>query len=207
MRRVRYRKVWDLGGKSSFMMDVHQMKSDGYQTYNFQRRNAFSLKYQYIASPKTILTFFTSVVELKSNTPDTKVPTRANIAKFGDNYLMVDDPTQANHYKYNFYHIPSDFDYIGITSNLGPWLDDRSEGLYVSLLQQAELQRSGEADDVERGGQTEQLSQVRRSHPGDPDVPAWRLQDRSVVRVCKDRSLPDTIRSENLDRSGLAELP
>ena len=107
------------GGKASLMLDIHQMKSDGYQTYNFQRRNAGSLKFQYAASPRLMFTAFTSIVELKSNTPDTKVPTRANAAKFGDNYLMVDDPTQGNHYKYNFYHIPSDFDYVGVTADLG----------------------------------------------------------------------------------------
>ena len=33
------------GGRSNFWVDVHQMKSDGYQTFNFQRRNAFSGKY------------------------------------------------------------------------------------------------------------------------------------------------------------------
>jgi len=93
------------GGKSNLMVDLHQMKSDGYQTFNFQRRNAFSAKYQYAASPRLVLTGFTSIVELKSNTPDTKVPTRANAAQFGDNYLMVDDPAKPNYYKYNFYHI------------------------------------------------------------------------------------------------------
>src|SRR5215475_9195636 len=107
------------GGKSNLMLDLHQMKSDGYQTFNFQRRNAGSLKYQYLVSPKWVLTAFTSIVELKSNTPDTKVPTRAQVAKFGDNYLMVDDPTQPNHYKYNFYHIPSDFDYVDVAGDLG----------------------------------------------------------------------------------------
>src|SRR5215467_14474518 len=113
------------GGKSAFMLDLHQMKSDGYQTYNFQRRNALSAKYQYAISPKATLTAFTSIVELKSNTPDTKVPTRAQVAQFGDNYLMTDDPAQPNYYKYNFYHIPSDFDYVGLTVNLGRgWMID-----------------------------------------------------------------------------------
>jgi iron complex outermembrane receptor protein len=94
------------GGKSSFMLDLHQMKSDGYQTFNFQRRNAFSGKYQYIAAPKTILTLFTSVVELKSNTPDTKNPTRAQVAQFGDNYLLSDDPTKGNYYGTTFTIFP-----------------------------------------------------------------------------------------------------
>ena len=106
-------------GKSNFTLDLHQMKSDGYQTLNFQRRNAFSLKYQYSLSPKVVLTAFTSVVELKTNTPDTKTPTRADVAVFGDNYLLSNDPAKGNYYKYNYYHIPSDFDYVGTTMDLG----------------------------------------------------------------------------------------
>ena len=34
------------GGKSRLMVDVHEMRSDGYQTFNFQKRDAFSAKYQ-----------------------------------------------------------------------------------------------------------------------------------------------------------------
>src|SRR5262249_14619901 len=95
------------------------------------RRNAFSGKYQFTLNPKTTLTAFSSIVELKSNTPDTKVSTRANYAKYGDNYLMTDDPTQGNYYKYNFYHIPSDFDYVGITSDLGHgWMLDNKVYTY-----------------------------------------------------------------------------
>ncbi len=119
------------GGKSAFMLDLHQMKSDGYQTFNFQRRNALSAKYQYTFSPRVTLTAFTSIVELKSNTPDTKVPTRADAAKYGDNYLMVDDPLKPNYYKYNFYHIPSDFDYVGVAADLGHgWIVDNKVYTY-----------------------------------------------------------------------------
>jgi iron complex outermembrane receptor protein len=107
------------GGKSNLWLDIHEMRSDGYQTYNFQKRNAFAFKYQYTLSPKTTLTAFSSLVELKSNTPNTKGPTRAQVAQFGDNYLLSNDPTQANFYRYNFYHIPSDFDYVGVTQDLG----------------------------------------------------------------------------------------
>ncbi len=107
------------GGKSSLLLDVQQMKSDGYQTYNFQKRNSFLAKYQYRLTPKTTLTAFTSIGELKSNTPNVKGPTRAQVAQFGDNYLLSKDPSQGNYYGYNFYHIPSDFDYLGVTTDLG----------------------------------------------------------------------------------------
>jgi len=106
-------------GKSNLWLDIHQMKSDGYQTYNYQRRNAMALKYQYSFTPRTVLTYFMSLDELRSNTPNQKGPTRAQVAQFGDDYLMNNDPTKGDYYKYNFYHIPSDFDYVGVTSDLG----------------------------------------------------------------------------------------
>ncbi len=107
------------GGKSSLLMDLQQMKSDGYQTYNFQKRNSFLAKYQYRITPKMTFTAFTSIGELKSNTPNTKGPTRAQVAQFGDNYLLSKDPSQPNYFGYNFYHIPSDFDYVGLATDLG----------------------------------------------------------------------------------------
>src|SRR5262249_28426218 len=35
------------------------------------------------------------------------------------NYLLSNDPTNPLYYKYNFYHIPSDFDYVGYSADLG----------------------------------------------------------------------------------------
>src|SRR5262245_28337457 len=93
-------------GKSNLWLDIHQMKSDGYQTYNFQRRNAFALKYQYTFTPRTVMTYFMSLDELRSNTPNHKGATRAQVAQFGDDYLMSNDPTKGDYYKYDFYHIP-----------------------------------------------------------------------------------------------------
>ena len=48
------------GGKSRLMVEGHDMRSDGYQTYNYQHRQAFSAKYQYSVSSNTSITAFTS---------------------------------------------------------------------------------------------------------------------------------------------------
>jgi iron complex outermembrane receptor protein len=114
-------------GRQNLMINAQEMKSDGYQTYNAQQRTAASIKYQNVLTDDTVLTLFVSRLNLKTNTPNTKGPTRAQIAQFGDNYLMSGDPSQANYYGYNFYNIDTDFEYIGITSNLGNgWkLDDK----------------------------------------------------------------------------------
>jgi iron complex outermembrane receptor protein len=113
------------GGKMSMLFDVMQLRSDGYLSNNFLKRSAFSTKYQYRVTPRTTITAFTSLNELRSNTPDTTAATRTQIAKYGDRYLLVNDPTQGNYYGYNYYHIPSDFDYVGLSSTVGNgWLID-----------------------------------------------------------------------------------
>jgi len=113
------------GGKMSMLFDLQQLRSDGYLSYNYLKRNAFSTKWQYRITPRTTITAFTSINELRSNTPDTTQATRAQIAQFGDRYLMVNDPTQGNYFGYNYYHIPSDFDYVGLVSDVGHgWVID-----------------------------------------------------------------------------------
>jgi iron complex outermembrane receptor protein len=113
------------GGSMSMLFDLQQLRSDGYLSYNYLKRNAFSAKYQYRVTPKVTITAFTSINELKSNTPDTTAATRAQIAKFGDKYLLTNDPSQGNYYGYNFYHIPSDFDYVGVVIDAGHgWVID-----------------------------------------------------------------------------------
>jgi iron complex outermembrane recepter protein len=114
-------------GKSRFLLEGHEMKSDGYQTFNFQDRKAFSAKYQYSLSDDTVFTAFSSVMQLNSNTPNQKGSTRAQIQQFGDNFLMSGDPTSPLYYKFNFYSVPTHFEYVGVKTTLGKgWtLDDK----------------------------------------------------------------------------------
>ena len=105
--------------KSSLTINLHQMLSDGYQTYNYQKRVAGFLKYQYRLNNRTTFTLFSGLVDLWTNTPNLKGPSRAQIALFGDNYLLSGDPSQPNYYGYNFYHVQTDFSYIGVNTDLG----------------------------------------------------------------------------------------
>jgi iron complex outermembrane recepter protein len=98
---------------------VNHLTSDGYQTYNFQNRYGGDAKYQFRINDRTILTAYTSIMALSANTPNIKGPTRARVAQFGDNYLLSNNPAEANYYRYSWYQIPSDFDYVGINSDLG----------------------------------------------------------------------------------------
>ncbi|WP_295993791.1 TonB-dependent receptor [Rugamonas sp.] len=114
-------------GNQNLLFNVQDMKSDGYQTFNDQKRGAASFKYQNAINSDTTLTAFGSYLNLKNNTPSIKGPTRAQVAQYGNDYLLSADPTQANYYGYNFYNITTDFEYVGLTTNLGHgWkLDDK----------------------------------------------------------------------------------
>jgi iron complex outermembrane receptor protein len=105
--------------KSSLTINLHQLLSDGYQTYNYQKRVAGFIKYQYRLNNRTTFTVFSGLVDLWTNTPNLKGPSRAQVAEFGDNYLLSGDPSQPNYYGYNFYHVQTDFSYIGVNSDLG----------------------------------------------------------------------------------------
>lgn len=114
-------------GKMRVSVEGHQMTSDGYQTFNFQNRKAFSAKYQYNVSQNVQVTGFSSVVDLHANTPNQKGSTRAQLQQFGSNFLMTDDPTSPLYYKFNFYHVPTNFEYAGVKASLGHgWtIDDK----------------------------------------------------------------------------------
>jgi iron complex outermembrane receptor protein len=112
------------GDKNSLFLNVHQMESDGYQTFNYQKRDAGQGKYQYRLSDKTSIYAYGSEVDIWTNTPNTTNPTAAQVAQFGDNFLLESNPgtpTNPNplYYGYNYYHVQTDFEYIGIDSDLG----------------------------------------------------------------------------------------
>src|SRR5262249_10116106 len=67
------------------------------------------------------------IMQLTSNTPNQKGATRAQIAQFGDNFLMSGDPSSPLYYGYNFYNIPTNFEYVGLRTMLGGgWsIDDK----------------------------------------------------------------------------------
>lgn len=112
-------------GKAHLFVDAHDMSSDGYQTYNSQKRKGFSAKFLYAVSPTTSVTAFTGIIRYKSNAPNQKGSTRAQVAQFGDNYLNSNNPADPNYYGYNFYDVPTDFEYVGFRTDLGHgWVID-----------------------------------------------------------------------------------
>jgi iron complex outermembrane receptor protein len=123
--------------KLGFTIDAHHMQSNGYQTWNHQTRNAGEVKVQYKLTDKSVLTGFAGVIWLDSNTPGisatrcqmygapsdgsyTCTGTLAPYAGAGLNFLLVNnaDPVNYLDYRYNTYHVPTDFEYVGYHSEL-----------------------------------------------------------------------------------------
>ena len=124
------------GHKLNFQLDVHHMQSDGYQTFNHQTRNAGDIKVQYKLTDKTVLTGFSGVIWLDANTPNftatrcqmygaasgyTCTGPLAPFAGSGLNFLLTDNSDPVNYLdnQYNYYHVPTDFEYVGVHSELG----------------------------------------------------------------------------------------
>ena len=127
------------------------MRSDGYQTFNYQQRDAFSAKYQYQRERQHVADrVHVDHATCTATRRTRRAPTRAQIAQFGDNFLMTDDPASPLYYKYNFYHIPTDFEYVGVRTTARPRLVDRRQDLHDAVLQQAELQRHHDHLDDQR---------------------------------------------------------
>ena len=120
--------------EDSVLININAMTSDGYQTYNHQQRDAGYGKYQHRFSANSSLSLYGGVVDIWNSTPNTTSPTRAQVAAFGDNYLLDNTPTcttvtlncpvangspDAYYYGYNTYHVQTDFEYAAFVSDLG----------------------------------------------------------------------------------------
>ena len=135
--------LFGLPKKSNLFIDVHRMSSDGYQSFNFNDRTGGTLLYQYSFSPKTVLTGFAGVIQLNANTPNisstrcmlygvpadgsyscalsSSNPALLPYTGAGIKFLMTNnsDPVAWFDYQYNSYHVPTDFEYVGIKTELG----------------------------------------------------------------------------------------
>ncbi len=119
------------GYKFNIDMDVHHLQSDGYQTFNYQTYNAGAIKVLYQLSNTTTITGFSGVIWVDANTPNFSATrcqmygataaysctgTLAPFTGSGINFLLTNnsDPVNYLDYKYNYYHVPTDFEYVGI---------------------------------------------------------------------------------------------
>ena len=118
-------------GAAGFI-DGESLSSDGYLTnLGIDRKNVFT-KFAVPVNDNTVVTFVGMYNEVTQYI--SLGTTAAEIAQFGPNYGLSRDPTKQNYYGYNNDHIHDDFEYIGVVSNLGGWVDAGQQGVHVRLL-------------------------------------------------------------------------
>ena len=123
--------------KTHFLADFNHLTSDGFQTWNAQMRSAGDLKVEYRFNDEKILTGYSGVGLLDTNTPNTKGPTRTQYQAQYNYLLQGTDPTRSDYAGYNYYHIPSDFEYVGFIMPLGSgWHVDTKQYTYSYYNQQ-----------------------------------------------------------------------
>ena len=121
-------------------------------------------------------------MHLNSNTPNQKGSTRAQVQQFGDNFLMTDDPASPCTTSYNFYSIPTDFEYVGFRTLLGNnWsIDDK-----VYTMRYYNKQNYNGTTTITTTSATDKLNsyrKVRQQPSRDLRVERRRLPHRPVVR-------------------------
>ena len=158
------------GGKAHFWLEGHHMSSDGYQTNNFQQRTAATAKFDYKFSDQTYLTLVGTNVIVDSNTPNNDA-TRAQLAQFGDNYLMdsyatnADGSANAMYYRFYTYHVPTNFEVFTLSSDLGKgWKIDFKPYTYsYSNHQHYQNGQTGETATVSATSGINKLNQYNRA--------------------------------------------
>lgn len=137
--------IFGSGAKMNMFVDWHHMTSNGFQTQNYNQRDAGSLLFQYQISPRTVITGFSGVIQLSTNTPNITSsrcqlfgvsPTGAYSCANADTanglqpytgsgvkFLLTKpnaaDPANWFSSRYNMYHIPTDFEYVGVKKDMG----------------------------------------------------------------------------------------
>ncbi|MET3136079.1 iron complex outermembrane receptor protein [Undibacterium sp. GrIS 1.2] len=105
---------------STLQLNVQQIKSDGYLSYNTMDGANFVAKYQQKLGSNTRLTVFATYNDIKAALPDsTSGATLAQAALFGKNYSLNNDPTSQGYYGYNTVHKKTDFEYLRLQSDWG----------------------------------------------------------------------------------------
>ena len=123
--------------KTHFLADFNHLTSDGFQTWNAQQRSAGDVKVEYRFNDEKILTGYSGVGMLDTNTPNIKGPTRTQYTAQYNFLLQNADSTLPNYANYNYYHIPSDFEYVGFIAPLGKgWHVDTKQYTYSYYNQQ-----------------------------------------------------------------------
>ncbi|MFZ6757271.1 hypothetical protein ACO0K9_08610 [Undibacterium sp. Ji50W] len=97
-------------GDTHFMFNGSRLTTDGYLTYSGVTEDNYQFKLQRSLRKDTVITVFSTYNKITSYTPDKGGVTLNQVAQFGKNYVLNNDPTSQNYFGYNFNSKSTDFD-------------------------------------------------------------------------------------------------
>ena len=107
-------------GDATLQLNYQRETSDGYLSYSPIKSNNYTLKFERPVGDASLLTVFTSVNKTTYAQPDSnKGATLTQIAAFGKNFQLNNDPKSMNYQGYNGTVKDTDFSYIRLRSDLG----------------------------------------------------------------------------------------
>ncbi|WP_176594103.1 TonB-dependent receptor [Sphingobium sp. EM0848] len=108
-----------LGG-TQIMLSGQHIESDGARTYSPFRSNNIFGKIMIPISPDVKLTLLGTYNENRFNQPDKDGATQGQIALYGKNFSLNNDPNSQNYYGYNHTHKTTDFEIVKLEANIAP---------------------------------------------------------------------------------------
>ena len=115
-------------GNATVQLNVQRLKSDGYLQLNSIKSDNFMVKAQRNIGSETVLTVLATANRIHYTQNDnSKGPTLAQVALYGKNFSLNDDPTSFNYTGFNHTTKDTDFGYIRAESNWGEgWSTDNN---------------------------------------------------------------------------------
>lgn len=120
-------------GEATLQLNYQNLQSDGYLSFSPIKSQNLTIKYENRVTENSVLTLFSSISNVKYQQPDSnKGATLSQIAAFGKNFQLNDDPTSMNYWGYNYTNKDTDFDYLRLRSELGGgWSTDNKLYTYA----------------------------------------------------------------------------
>ncbi len=114
---------------ATLQLNFQHLQSDGYLSLNDIKSDNFTAKWQMPVGNASTLTAFTSVNRIKYTQPDNnKGPTLAQVALYGKNFSLNNDPTSFNYAGFNHTAKATDFEYIRLQTNWGEGWSTEAQG-------------------------------------------------------------------------------
>jgi iron complex outermembrane receptor protein len=120
-------------GDATLQLNYQTLESDGYLSYSPVKSQNYTVKFERPVGDASLLTVFSSVNHINYAQPDSnKGATLTQMAAFGKNFQLNNDPTSINYVGFNQTTKDTDFSYIRLRSDLGNgWQTDNHAYTYA----------------------------------------------------------------------------